>query len=131
MDRQQRDRQPQERCQEHHPDLARIAGHRVLDELANVVEDSAPLAHGVDDRREVVVQQHHLGGLARHVRPLAPHRDADVGPLERRRIVDAVAGHRDELAPRLQRLDDANLLFRVHARVDARSSDALAQRLGR
>ena len=51
--------------------------------------------------------------------PPRAHRHADVGALQRRRVVDAVAGHRDELALRLQRLDDADLLRRVDARVDA------------
>jgi hypothetical protein len=38
--------------------------------------------------------------------------------LQRRRVVDAVAGHRDELPCGLQRLHDADLLRRVHAGVD-------------
>ena len=52
-----------------------------------------------------------VGRLARDVGADPAHRDADVGALQRRRIVDAVAGHRDELAARLQRLDDPDLLL--------------------
>jgi hypothetical protein len=47
------------------------------------------------------------------------HRHADVGRLQRRRIVHAVAGHGGEFAGRLQRADDADLLLRVDAGVDA------------
>ena len=52
-----------------------------------------------------------VGGFARDVGADPAHRDADVGALQRRRVVDAVAGHRDEFAARLQRLDDADLLL--------------------
>ena len=65
-----------------------------------------PSRTACDDRREVVVEQHHVRRLARHVGAALAHRDADVRALERRRVVDAVAGHRDELARVLQRLDD-------------------------
>ena len=42
----------------------------------------------------VVVGEHHVGGLFGHVGAGDAHGHADVGPLERWRIVDAVAGHR-------------------------------------
>ncbi len=60
--------------------------------------DRAPFLDRGDDRREVVVGEHHVGRLLRHVGAGDAHRDADVGGLERRRVVDAVAGHRDDLA---------------------------------
>ncbi len=56
-------------------------------------------------------------GLARHVGAALAHGDADVRHLQRRRVVDAVAGHGDELALVLQRLHDLDLLFRIDARV--------------
>ena len=59
-----------------------------------------PSADRADDRREVVVEQHERGGLARHVGAALAHGDADVGGLERRRVVHAVAGHRHDLAAR-------------------------------
>ena len=48
------------------------------------------------------------------------HRDADVGGLQRRRVVHAVAGHRDDPTVRVQRLDDPQLVLRRDAGVDAR-----------
>ena len=59
-------------------DLAQVAGHGVADELADVVVDAPALAHGGDDRGEVVVEQDQVRGLARHVGAGAAHRDADV-----------------------------------------------------
>ena len=52
-----------------------------------------PLSHRADDGGEVVVGQHHGGGLFGHRRAADPHRHADVACLKRGRIVDAVAGH--------------------------------------
>jgi hypothetical protein len=40
-----------------------------------------------------------------------PHGDADVGLLQRRGVVHAVAGHRHHLALRLQGAHQAQLLF--------------------
>ncbi len=48
------------------------------DGLAQVGEHAAPVAHGRHDRREVVVQQHQGGGLARHVGAARAHGHADV-----------------------------------------------------
>ena len=61
--------------------------------------------------RETVVQEHKVRGFPRHVRALAPHGHADVGRLERGRIVHAVTGHGHDLAVGLERLDDAELLL--------------------
>ena len=77
-----------------------------------------PSSTACDDRREVVVGQDHVGGLAGDVGARLAHRDADVGGLERGRVVDAVAGHRDDLAHRLQRLRDAHLVLGNDARED-------------
>ena len=70
----------------------------VDDELADVVEDLTARLDGDHDRREVVVGQHHRGGLARDIGAREPHRDPNVGATQRRCVVDAVAGHGDDLA---------------------------------
>jgi hypothetical protein len=44
--------------------------------------------------------------------------------LQRRRVVDAVAGHGDDMAERLEGLDDLQLLLGPHAREDAHVADA-------
>ena len=75
--------------------------------MRRFVEDAPPEPHAADDRDEVVVEQHEIRRLPRDIRAALPHGDADVGGLERRRVVDAVAGHGDDLAVGLQRLDQA------------------------
>ena len=72
------------------PDLSYVGRDEVADELFHVVVDGASFLDGGDDRREVVVGEHHLrGGLGD--RRARTHRNADLGLLQRRRVVDAVA----------------------------------------
>ena len=97
VDGQQRDRQSEEGREKQGPNLARVRTHHVLDEFTDVVEDTTALVHRGHDRRETVVQQHHVRGFARDVSALLAHRNADVRPFQRRRVVDAVAGHGHEL----------------------------------
>ena len=63
-------------------------------------------------RREPAVEQHDLRDRARRRRAVA-HRDADVGVLQRERVVHAVAGHRDDVPAALQRPNDRALLLRA------------------
>ncbi len=97
-----------------------------FDRLSNTVR---PSLDRLDDRREVVVGEHHVRCLARHVGADVAHRHADVGALEGGRVVHAVAGHRDDLAVGLECRDDSDLVLGVHARVHANVLGAGAQLL--
>ena len=67
--------------------------------------------------REVALQQRDAGALDRHVGARA-HGDADIGCGQRRRVVDAVAGHGDDAALRLRaRATMRALVLRQHARL--------------
>ncbi len=81
-------------------------------------EDAAALAYGADDRGEVVVGEDHVRRLLGDVGARDAHRDADVGRLERGRVVDAVAGHRDDAPVRVERVDDPQLVLRRDAGID-------------
>ena len=118
----------EEHAKEHRHHLADVRRQQVAQELPDVGEDRAAFLDGGDDRREVVVGEHHVGRLFRHVGPGDAHRDADVGRLQRRRVVHAVAGHRHDRARAPQRVDDAQLVFGVHARVDRHLGDRARQR---
>ena len=91
--------------------LARVGRQRPDDELGEVVEDAAAFLHGGLDGGEVVVGEDHGGRAFRHVGAGDAHGHADVGLLERGRVVHAVAGHGDDVAARLQRLHEAELLL--------------------
>ena len=95
--------------------------------LAQVREDAPPEPHAADDRDEAVVEEDEVRGLPRDIRAALPHGDADVGGFERRRVVDAVPGHGDDLAVGLQRLDQGKLLLRHDAGEDPDPPYPLAQ----
>ena len=83
----------------------------------------------LDDRREVVVGEDHRGGLLRDLRAGDAHGDADVGALQRRRVVHAVAGHRDDVALALEHVDEAHLVLGRDARDHADAVDLALERL--
>ena len=59
------------------------------------------------------------------------HRDADIGVGQGRRVIDAVADHRDDLALALEKVDQIELLLRVDPRKDALSCNTFACGIGR
>ena len=61
------------------------------------LDDASADAHGVDERREVVLEQHDGCGFPGHVRATRAHRDADARP-ERGGVVHAVPRHGHHLA---------------------------------
>ena len=69
-----------------------------------------PLFDRAHDGGEVVVGQDHPAGVLRDLGAGA-HGDADVGGLDRGCVVDAVAGHGDDLALLLQGLDQQHLVL--------------------
>ena len=105
-------------AEEHREHLADVRREQEAQELADVREDPAALADGADDRGEVVVGEDHVRRLLGDVGAGDAHRDADVRRLQRGRVVDAVAGHRDDPPVRLERVDDAQLVLRRDAGVD-------------
>ena len=89
----------------------RDPGQEQLQDVLHPVEDPLALLDRLRDRRERVLHQHEVGDAARRL-AAAAHRDREVGLLERQHVVHAVADHRDVVAARPQRVDEALLLGR-------------------
>ena len=70
-------------------------------------DGGAAQAQRVGDLQQLVGHQRDVGGLERGVAAGDAHRDADVGGRERRRVVDAVADHRERAVARRELLDGA------------------------
>ena len=130
LEREERDpaQDVEERRPEERRDVPEQARHLEADEPQQVVVDGAPEADRLHDRRVVVVREDHDGGLLGDLRPGDPHRDADVGLLERRRVVHAVAGHPDDMALLAQDVHEVDLVLGGDAGDDADPVD-LAHRL--
>ena len=86
-------------------------GHLVADVGDDLLVDAAADLDGVHERAEVVVGEDHPAGLLRDL-AAAAHRDADVGLLERRGVVDGVAGHRHDQPLLLHQPGEAELVLR-------------------
>ena len=69
--------------------------------LADVAHRRAAEPAGADDAVQIALDQRDRGAFHRDVGAGA-HRDADLRLRQRRRVVDAVAGHRDDAALVLQ-----------------------------
>jgi cation transport ATPase-like protein len=87
-----------------------VRGNEVADELFGVGVDGASFFDGHDDGGEIVVLEHHVRCLACHGRA---HADADVGLLESRRVVDAVAGHGHDFVLLFEERDQAEIVARL------------------
>ena len=90
-------------------------GHLEAHVLGQVVVDPPAELDRLDDGGEVVVGQDHHRGALRDLGAGDAHGDADVGLLEGRRVVHAVAGHGDDVALLLEQAHQADLVFRRHA----------------
>ena len=118
LDGQERHREADQGRDEHDQDLAEVAGQQEVDELADVVVDAPAFLDGGHDRGEVVVGDDHVRDFLGHVRAGDAHGHADVGLLDRRRVVDAVAGHGHDLAPPPPGPHDPELVLGRDAGVD-------------
>ena len=105
----------------------RLGDEQVRDAL-DVCDHPPALGDDAWHVRELVVEKHNLRDGPRRGRAVA-HRDADVGVLQRERVVHAVAGHRDHVTASLQRRDDRPLLLRRDPAEDARRVRAPEQAL--
>ena len=111
MDRAQRigEREDAGEDRQHH--RVRGLGEEQAGDPLDVVDDPSALGDDGRQRREVGVHQHELGDAACGL-AARRHRHAAVGVLQREHVVDAVAGHRDGVAARLQGADHRPLLVR-------------------
>ena len=65
-------------------------------------------------RREIIVHQHKISGVARNVRSVLSHGDSDIRRLQGRGVVYAVSGHRRRLVEFLEAFHNSDFMFRRH-----------------
>ena len=114
---------PIERRPDRQRDDRNVKRNQVEERTLNVLKDMPTFADGFHNRREVVVEQHEIRRRAGHIGAPPAHGDADVGPTQSGRVVDAVAGHRNDGASVLQPVDDQELLFGTDPRKNGSAAD--------
>ena len=96
--------------------------------MADVVERRLRQPARAHDAREIAAKERDAGAFDRDIGAGA-HGDADVGGSERRRVVDAVAGHGDDAAVAPQFFDDAAFLLRQNLGLDFGDAELARHRL--
>ncbi len=99
----QRDGHSEQRSHEDSPNLRTVAGHDILHKLADIVENPAAFPYGSYDGGEVVVEQDQVCSFLADIRSVDAHSHTDVGGLQRRSIIDTIAGHGHIMSFLLQR----------------------------
>mmetsp|Transcript_17038 Transcript_17038/g.49349 ORF Transcript_17038/g.49349 Transcript_17038/m.49349 type:complete len:683 (+) Transcript_17038:872-2920(+) len=120
-------RDAQQGSQEDGGHLADVGADEVADEGLHVGVNGPTLLNRRHDGGEVVVRQDHVRRLLRHLRARDAHGDTDGRLLERRRVVDAVAGHGGHLPLLPQHAHELLLVARLRAREDARAASVHEQ----
>ena len=82
----------------------------------HALEDLARFCNGSGDYREAGRREHQIRGGTSGV-GRAAYRDSAIGLFERGSVVDAVAGHPDDMSARLKGLDDFELMLGKNLRV--------------
>ena len=120
LHRVERGLEPERGAEQDERQASRAGGQLEGQEILNVVEDGLALLNRMQDRREIIIRQNHVRRLLGDVGPVHAHCDANIRLLQRRRIVDPVARHGDNIAAGLQGSDDFHLVVRVRPRKDGR-----------
>ena len=105
LDRQEGLTEPGDRRDEDEAEQGDVGREQEDEPLLDVVDDPPSFLDAVDQRRERVVVQDEVGGLLGHG-GAAAHRHGDVGGVERRSVIDPVAGDRHEVTRRTGEPDD-------------------------
>ena len=83
--------------------------------------------HCVHQRCQIIIGQHHVCRLPCHIGAAFAHCHADIGFLDRRCIVDTIAGHGNDLATPLVSPNQPQLVCRIDTGKDGILVNALVQ----
>ena len=132
LDRVERRRVAGQACGQDRGDRCDVRRQLEADEGDDVLVDRPTALDRLDDRGEVVVGEDHRRGLLGDLRPGDAHGDADVGRLQRRCVVDAIARHGHDVTAALPGFDDTLFMLGRYAGIhrgffDARGKIGIAE----
>ena len=105
--------------------LSKVGAQEELDALTNVVVDASSLFAGANDGGKVIVCQNHICNTLGNVGTSNAHTNTNISALNGRRIVNAVARHGCNHALFAPGINNANLVLRLNACINAKSLNTL------
>ena len=118
VDWRKRHRQPCQRAEQHGNDTCQIAGQQEQDCFLDVLVDVSAVLDCLDDGCKVIVRQYHRCRILGNLCTGDTHGNAHVCLFQRRGIVDAVTGHRNDIATFLPCPNNADLMLRRYTGID-------------
>jgi hypothetical protein len=127
LNRGNRQRHPHEQSHDDRHCFTGIGRQCPADDFLKVVVHGAAFTHGGHDGSEIVIGQYQFGRFFRRFTAFLPHGNTRIGPFERGRIVDPVAGHGHGHPVGLQRHDQPQFVLRAGAGKDVAVEYCLTQ----
>ena len=110
---------PTKQCgKEDNENFGHVGWQEVLDWFLNIWEDLTSFFYGNDNCRKVIIGKNHIWSSLRNLCTCNSHTDTDISCLKWRRIINPITCHGNNLAIILPSLNDTNLVFRRHTRID-------------
>ena len=106
-------------------DLSKVGAQEELDALTNVVVDASSLFAGTNNGGKVIVSQNHICNTLGNVGTSNAHTNTNISALNGRRIVNAVTRHGCNHAFFAPGINNANLVLRLNACINAKSLNTL------
>ena len=119
MDCRKGHRQPQQGGVQYRQNSGGIAGEQELNGPLDVGIHVPAVFYRFHNGGEVVIRQHHTGGVLGNLRSRNAHGHADIRLLQSRSIIDTVTGHGYQIASLLPCPDNADLMLRGYPGIDA------------
>ena len=112
-------RQPQQGSVKHRQYSGCITGQQKLNGSFDVCIHVSSVFYSFYDCGEVIVRQHHVGGILGNLRSGNAHCNADVCLLQSGSIVDAVTGHSNKIAAMLPRPNNSDFMLGGYSGINA------------
>jgi hypothetical protein len=90
-------------------DLWDVGGESVGNGFLQVIEDESTFLDTVNDGREVIIEQEHIGSILSNIRS-GTHSNTNIGLLNSWGVIDTITGNSDDVSSLLAGIDDKKLL---------------------
>ena len=114
-----------QRCNKDGNNLCKVGTQEELDALTNVVVDAPSLFAGANDGGKVIVSQNHICNALGNVGTSNTHTNTNISAFDGRSVVNAVTRHSCNHALFAPSINNANLVLRLNACINANCLNTL------